>query len=169
MNLFGRKLFTKLSPFIKTKRAHLKTQQQYSNSSFFKTTHNTRAFWTKSNSKTVNFIFINTREGTEHVVDAKIGDNLLSVAHANKIDLEGAWEASLACSTCHIILEDDIYDDLEYPWDEEDDLLDLAYGLIMTSRLGCQVLVTKEMEGMKVKIPSASRNFYVDGHVPKPH
>ena len=39
----------------------------------------------------------------------------------------------------------------------------------MTSRLGCQVKVTKDMEGMTVQIPSASRNFYVDGHVPKPH
>ena len=51
---------------------------------------------------------------------------------------------------------------LEDPVEEEEDLLDLAYGLTHTSRLGCQVKVTKEMENMIVKLPSATRNFYVD-------
>ena len=66
-------------------------------------------------------------------------------------------------------MEDKIYDELPYPEEEEEDLLDLAFGLTFTSRLGCQVFVTKEMEGMKVKLPTATRNFYVDGHKPKPH
>ena len=119
--------------------------------------------------ETIKIKFINTRDDTEKIVDAQIGDHLLEVAHKHEIDLEGAWEASLAWSTCHVILEEDIYDSLEDPEEEEDDLLDLAFGLTLTSRLGCQVYVTKEMDGMTVTIPSASRNFYVDGHVPKPH
>lgn len=118
---------------------------------------------------TVNFTFVATKDGTEYPVTAEIGENLLEVAHQNEIDLEGACEASLACSTCHVILEDEIYDELEEPEEEEEDLLDLAFGLTHTSRLGCQVMVTEAMEGMKVKLPSATRNFYVDGHVPKPH
>ena len=84
------------------------------------------------------------------------------MAHNNHIELEGACEASLACSTCHVILESRIYDNLPDPVEEEEDLLDLAYGLSHTSRLGCQVKVTREMEGMLVKLPSATRNFYVD-------
>ena len=84
------------------------------------------------------------------------------MAHNNGIDLEGACESSLACSTCHVILDDAIYDDLEEPCEEEEDLLDLAYGLTHTSRLGCQIKVTRDMEGMEVKLPSATRNFYVD-------
>jgi ferredoxin len=48
-------------------------------------------------------------------------------------------------------------------------MLDMAFGLRETSRLGCQVIVTEEMEGMVVEMPKATRNFYVDGHVPKPH
>ena len=55
-----------------------------------------------------------------------------------------------------------MYDRLEEPCEEEEDLLDLAYGLTHTSRLGCQVKVDREMDGMKVKLPSATRNFYVD-------
>ena len=93
---------------------------------------------------------------------AREGETLLEVAHNNGIDLEGACESSLACSTCHVILEDEVYDSLEEPVEEEEDLLDLAYGLTLTSRLGCQVIVTPAMTDMLVKLPSATRNFYVD-------
>jgi len=48
-------------------------------------------------------------------------------------------------------------------------MLDMAFGLTETSRLGCQVLVTTDMEGMEIKLPSATRNMAVDGFVPKPH
>ena len=93
---------------------------------------------------------------------AREGETLLEVAHNNGIDLEGACESSLACSTCHVILEDRIYDALEEPCEEEEDLLDLAYGLTLTSRLGCQIKVERSMEEMTVRLPSATRNFYVD-------
>ena len=93
---------------------------------------------------------------------AREGETLLEVAHNNKIDLEGACESSLACSTCHVILESPIYDELEEAVEEEEDMLDLAYGLTHTSRLGCQVFVTRSMDNMVVKLPSHTRNFYVD-------
>ncbi len=86
----------------------------------------------------------------------------MEVAHNNEIELEGACAQSLACSTCHVVLEERIYDSLEPAVEEEEDLLDLAYGLTLTSRLGCQVKVSKAMEGMTVRLPSATRNFYVD-------
>lgn len=116
----------------------------------------------------VNFIFIN-KDKSEKNVRAKVGESLLEIAHQNDIDLEGACDSSLACSTCHVILESDIYDSLPEPKPEEEDMLDLAYGLTETSRLGCQVLVKKEFEGMKVTLPRATRNMYVDGHKPKHH
>lgn len=103
-------------------------------------------------------------------VDAYIGESLLQVAQRNDIELEGACEGVCACSTCHVIFEDEIFDNLlEEASEDEEDMLDMAYGLTETSRLGCQITVTKEMDGMKVEIPPATRNFYVDGHVPKPH
>ena len=70
-------------------------------------------------------------------VDAEVGDHLLQIAHRNDIPIEGACEASCACSTCHVIFDDDFYDTLDWPSVEEEDLLDLAYGLTMTSRLCC--------------------------------
>ena len=60
------------------------------------------------------------------------GDDLLSIAHEYDIDLEGACEGSIACSTCHVILDSSIYDKLEEPGDDENDMLDLAFGLTDT-------------------------------------
>mmetsp|Transcript_34017 Transcript_34017/g.59289 ORF Transcript_34017/g.59289 Transcript_34017/m.59289 type:complete len:128 (-) Transcript_34017:794-1177(-) len=114
----------------------------------------------------VTWVLPNSREVE---VDAVLGDDLLKIAHAHGIDLEGACEGSLACSTCHVILEDKVYDTLPEPVPDEEDMLDLAYGLTPTSRLGCQVKVTEEMAGMRVMLPTATRNLYVDGHKPKPH
>lgn len=103
-------------------------------------------------------------------VDAYVGESLLQVAQRNDIELEGACEGVCACSTCHVIVPDeDVFDALEEASEDEEDMLDMAYGLTETSRLGCQIIITDEMDGMKIEIPPATRNFYVDGHVPKPH
>ncbi|KAJ3413747.1 hypothetical protein HDV05_007650 [Chytridiales sp. JEL 0842] len=105
-------------------------------------------------------------DGEKTTVYAKDGWNLLDIAHGNDIDLEGACEGSLACSTCHVVLEQEYYDKLEEPTDEENDMLDLAFGLTETSRLGCQVEMCKELDGMTVRIPSATRNVkHKDGGV----
>ena len=116
---------------------------------------------------TVTFI---EKDGTETVVAAPVGQSMLEVAHKNDIELEGACEGSLACSTCHVIINDQaVYDALPEPDDDENDMLDLAFGLTETSRLGCQVIAAKELDGMTLSLPKATRNFAVDGFVPKPH
>jgi len=103
-------------------------------------------------------------------VDARIGESLLQTAHRHNIDLEGACEGVCACSTCHVIfIDDDVYSSLPDPSEAEEDMLDMAFGLTSTSRLGCQVEVTESMSGMTIRVPDATRNFYVDGHVPQPH
>mmetsp|Transcript_49955 Transcript_49955/g.100583 ORF Transcript_49955/g.100583 Transcript_49955/m.100583 type:complete len:164 (+) Transcript_49955:119-610(+) len=100
---------------------------------------------------------------------AAVGSTLLEAAHRSDIDLEGACEGSIACSTCHVILEPDIFDVLDGASEDEDDMLDSAFALTETSRLGCQVIVSKVMDNTTIGLPAATRNFYVDGHVPKPH
>lgn len=80
----------------------------------------------------VHVTFI-TPEGERHAVTGKEGENLLALAHQNNVELEGACEASLACSTCHVILPEEYYRKLEQPVDEENDMLDLAFGLTDTS------------------------------------
>ena len=110
-------------------------------------------------SEKIKIIFI--ENGKEIEVEASIGLSILEVAHENNIDLEGACEGSLACATCHVILEEKIYNTLEEPTEAEEDMLDLAFGLTHTSRLGCQIILTKELEGMRVIIPSANRNISI--------
>lgn len=53
----------------------------------------------------------------------------------------------------------DVYDKLDEPDDDENDMLDLAFGLTETSRLGCQVKVTPDIDGIVVKLPSMTRNM----------
>lgn len=106
-------------------------------------------------------IFI-LKDGSEKEVEASTGSSLLEVAHKNDIDLEGACEGSLACSTCHVIIEEEFYDMLSEPSEDEEDMLDLAFGLTSTSRLGCQIKMTEELDGLRVRLPHATRNIMVN-------
>ncbi|KAN0078723.1 2Fe-2S iron-sulfur cluster binding domain protein [Elaphomyces granulatus] len=88
------------------------------------------------------------------------GDNLLDIAQANDLEMEGACGGSCACSTCHVIVEDaDMYDRMPEPDDDENDMLDLAFGLTETSRLGCQVKMTRDLDGLVVRLPAMTRNM----------
>lgn len=101
-------------------------------------------------------------DGQEKIINAENGLSLLEVAHNNGIDLEGACEGSLACSTCHVVLEKNFFEGLPEPSEEEEDMLDLAFGLTHTSRLGCQIIIDDKLDGMKVKIPTGTRNMSVE-------
>lgn len=83
--------------------------------------------------------------------------------------MEGACEASLACTTCHVYVLEDYLEKLPEADEKEEDLLDMAPYLKENSRLGCQIKLNKGLEGLKLQLPKATRNFYVDGHTPKPH
>lgn len=98
-------------------------------------------------------------DGTRREVDAPLGLSVLEIAHRNDIDLEGACEGSLACSTCHVIVDPEWYDVLTDATEDEEDMLDLAFGLSKTSRLGCQIIMTEEMDGLTVRLPAGSRNM----------
>ncbi|VBB75712.1 Putative adrenodoxin, mitochondrial precursor [Podospora comata] len=100
------------------------------------------------------------KEGVETKIAVCKGDNLLDIAQAHDLEMEGACGGSCACSTCHVIVEDpDYYDKMPEPDDDENDMLDLAFGLTETSRLGCQVIMTPELDGLRVKLPSMTRNL----------
>jgi 2Fe-2S ferredoxin len=95
-------------------------------------------------------------------VEAPLGISILEVAHQNKVPLEGACEGSLACSTCHVVVDPAFYDKLPEATEDEEDMLDLAFGLTHTSRLGCQIKITEELDGITLQLPSATRNMMVD-------
>lgn len=127
---------------------------------FFKCLSSQNFFFSTAKKK-IKFTFIN-KDNSKTEVEGEIGKSVLDIAHENKIDLEGACESSLACSTCHVYVQPDLYDKLEPPKDEECDLLDLAFALTEYSRLGCQLKISPLYEGTTIKLPKATRNMYVD-------
>uniref|UniRef100_A0A8C6QQ41 Ferredoxin-2, mitochondrial n=1 Tax=Nannospalax galili TaxID=1026970 RepID=A0A8C6QQ41_NANGA len=118
--------------------------------------------------RAVNVVFVD-RSGRRIPVTGRVGDNVLHLAQRHGVDLEGACEASLACSTCHLYVSEAHLDLLPPPEEREDDMLDMAPLLQENSRLGCQIVLTPELEGVEFTLPKVTRNFYVDGHVPKSH
>lgn len=111
-------------------------------------------------SETVKINFI--CKGEKKEFEVPVGTTVLEAAHNNHLDLEGACEGSLACSTCHVIVDKDYFNKLEEPSEDEEDMLDLAFGLTQTSRLGCQITMTKDLDGLTVTIPDETRNVSVN-------
>ncbi|TMW60339.1 hypothetical protein Poli38472_000381 [Pythium oligandrum] len=114
--------------------------------------------WRAFSTEKVTFTFIDG-EGVPTEVTAEEGQTLNDVAHDNDIELECACGGELACSTCHLIFEQEVFDKLPEISEEEEDMLDLAWGLTDTSRLGCQIKVSKDLEGTTVRIPDESNNL----------
>jgi ferredoxin, 2Fe-2S len=98
-------------------------------------------------------------DGSRREVEAPLGNTVLQVARRHDIDIEGACEGSLACSTCHVIVDPEWYELLKEASEEEEDMLDLAFNLTRTSRLGCQIIITEELDGLIVRLPAATRNL----------
>ena len=107
----------------------------------------------------VQIIFTSADGSRENVVNAKAGQTVLEVAHENDIDIEGACEGVMACSTCHVIVHRDDEAKLPLPSEEEADLLDLAYDLAPTSRLGCQIVITEDMDGLRLRLPRSTNTL----------
>ena len=102
-----------------------------------------------------HIVFIE-QDGTRREVDAPVGLSVLEIAHKHGIDLEGACEGSLACATCHVIVDESWWDKLKTAAEEEEEMLDMAFGLEKTSRLGCQIIMTEELDGLVVRLPKLS-------------
>ena len=99
------------------------------------------------------------RDGTRREVDAPAGLSVLEIAHKHKVDIEGACEGSLACSTCHVIVDPSWAAKLESATEDEEDMLDLAFGLTETSRLGCQIIMNDKLDGLVVTLPAGVNNI----------
>ncbi len=92
-------------------------------------------------------------DGTRHKIDAPIGQTLLHIAQDADIDIEGACGGSLACATCHVIVDQDYFDRLPSIEPDEASMLELATDLQTTSRLGCQLTMTEALDGLSVRLP----------------
>ena len=98
------------------------------------------------------------KDGSQKTYEVCEGETILDIAQGHNLVMEGACGGSCACSTCHVIVDPDYYDALPEPEDDENDMLDLAYGLTETSRLGCQIKMSKDIDGIRVALPQMTRN-----------
>ena len=98
-------------------------------------------------------VFYRTLDGTDHEIDIEEGTTLMEAGRDNNLGIEGTCGWSLSCATCHIIIDNEWYDKVGKPSEDEEDMLDLAFGLEPTSRLGCQIRMNNDLDGLKVRIP----------------
>jgi len=105
---------------------------------------------------TVTFI---ERDGSRREVEARKGERVLDAAWRADIDIEGACEGAMACSTCHVVVEEGWYARLPEPTEDEEDMLDLAVAPTRTSRLACQIIVDDAMDGLELRLPMAVGNM----------
>ena len=102
------------------------------------------------------------KDGNRKEVDAPIGLSVMEIAHRHGVDIEGACDGSLACSTCHVIVERAWSAKLDQPSEDEEDMLDLVFALTQTSRLGCQIVMSEELDGLTVALPDETRNMLLE-------
>ncbi len=98
-------------------------------------------------------------DGGELKVETAPDVTVLQLAQEQGLDIEGACEGNMACSTCHVIVDKEHFKKLPFATDEEEEMLDLAVGLKPTSRLGCQMVDDQSLDGATLTLPKASRNM----------
>ena len=97
-------------------------------------------------------IFINP-DGDENSIDAENGLSIMEVARDHDLGIEGTCGGSISCCTCHVVIDKDWFPVVGNPNPDEEDMLDLAFGLTSTSRLGCQIEISNELDGIRISIP----------------
>ena len=103
--------------------------------------------------------FLHPDGSLDKEVEALAGQRLLDVAWAAREPLEGACEGVMACSTCHVIVDEGDFHRLPAASEEEEDMLDLASQATRTSRLACQIVLSDELQSLSVRIPGEARNW----------
>ena len=99
------------------------------------------------------------RDGNAVEAEGAAGTSLLEAGQAAGMPLEGTCEGQMACSTCHVIVPPEWFDELSPAVDDEEDMLDLAAGACRTSRLSCQIVLSEALDGIEVRIPEESRDM----------
>jgi ferredoxin len=98
----------------------------------------------------INFI---KPDGSTHQIEVASGTTIMEAGRDHNMGLEGTCGGSLSCATCHVILDEASFARVGGPSEDEMDMLDLAFGVADTSRLGCQIEITDDLDGLNVRVP----------------
>ena len=99
-------------------------------------------------------------DGKRRTFKAPEGKSLMEIAQENKLDVEGACGGVMACSTCHVMVDTAWFSKLDNSTQEEDEMLDITWGVKKNSRLGCQIFVTEKLDGLVVSLPSETKSLF---------
>ena len=90
---------------------------------------------------------------SEHTIVVENGTSVMEAGRDANLGIEGTCGGCLSCATCHVIVDKAWFSKTGVPSEDESDMLDLAFGLSETSRLGCQIEMSDDLDGLKVAIP----------------
>ena len=97
-------------------------------------------------------IYVTDLQGVEHVIPALDGWRVMEIIRDFGLPIKAECGGACSCATCHVHIEDDWIDKLMPVSDEEEDMLDLAYDVDDASRLSCQIIMSKELNGLRLKL-----------------
>ena len=93
--------------------------------------------------------------GTPHTVDVENGLTVMEGALQNNVPgIDADCGGGMACATCHVYVKDEWFDKINKKNEGEDDMLDQAFEPKKNSRLSCQIIVSDEIDGLVVDLPS---------------
>jgi len=101
-------------------------------------------------------IFVTDHDGREHALEAAEGWRIMEIIRDWGVPIKAECGGACACATCHVYVEADWLDRLRPPSDEENDRLDEALVVRSDSRLSCQILMSSELDGLRVRLAPGS-------------
>lgn len=101
-------------------------------------------------------IHVTDQEGTEHELEGLEGWRVMEVIRDWGLNIKAECGGALACATCHVFVEDGWFDKLNPATDEEEDMLDSVADVKANSRLSCQILMSDEIDGLRVTLAKSA-------------
>jgi len=99
-------------------------------------------------------VIVTDRQGLAHVLTGRAGDSVMQLARAADLPVIGECNGSLACATCHVVVDPAWADRLAAIGEDEEAMLDTVFSLTPTSRLSCQIRLSPELDGLRVSLPT---------------
>ncbi len=98
-------------------------------------------------------VIVTGEGGAAHRLQGTVGESVMQLARAAGLPVLGDCNGSMACATCHVVVDPDWAGRLPPPSDDEEAMLDTVFDLTPTSRLGCQIRLDPALDGLRVTLP----------------
>ncbi len=98
-------------------------------------------------------IYFTKPDGETVEIEAKEGQTVMEVGRDGMVGIEGTCGGCISCATCHVVVDPEWYEKVGEPDEDEEDMLDLAVGREERSRLGCQIVMSDDLDGLSVTVP----------------